>query len=59
MCLSVLAGPKITKKPTDIEALLHTDAIFTIEVAGSPTPEIEWLVVIFLMHLLLFPSTVN
>ena len=35
-------APKITKKPTDVEALLNTDAVFTIDVAGSPKPEIEW-----------------
>ncbi|CAF4280439.1 unnamed protein product, partial [Adineta steineri] len=36
-------GPKITKKPVDTEALLHTDAVFTIETSGSPKPEIEWI----------------
>ncbi|CAF1491714.1 unnamed protein product, partial [Adineta ricciae] len=41
--LTVKTGPKITKKPADIEVLLHTDAVFTIEVAGSPKPEIEWI----------------
>ncbi len=39
----ILAGPKITKKPTDVEALLNTDAVFTIDVSGSPKPEIEWI----------------
>ncbi len=37
-----LAAPKITKKPTDTEALLHTDAVFSIDVSGSPKPQIEW-----------------
>lgn len=40
-CLFV-AGPKINKKPTDVEALLNTDAVFSIDVTGSPKPEIEW-----------------
>ncbi|CAF4411465.1 unnamed protein product, partial [Rotaria socialis] len=40
---SVKTGPKITKKPTDIEALLHTDAVFLIDVSGSPKPEVEWI----------------
>ncbi|CAF4747141.1 unnamed protein product, partial [Rotaria sp. Silwood1] len=40
---SVKTGPKITKKPTDVEALLHTDATFLIDVSGSPKPEIEWI----------------
>jgi len=39
---SVKTAPKITKKPTDTEALLHTDAVFTIDVSGSPKPQIEW-----------------
>ena len=38
----ILAAPKITKKPADTEALLHTDAVFTIDVAGSPKPQIDW-----------------
>jgi len=38
----LLAAPKITKKPTDTEALLHTDAVFTVDVSGSPKPQIEW-----------------
>ena len=37
-----VAGPKITKKPTDAEALLRSDASFTVDVSGSPKPEIEW-----------------
>ncbi|CAF4564041.1 unnamed protein product, partial [Rotaria magnacalcarata] len=36
-------APKITKKPTDIDALLHTDAVFLIDVSGSPKPEVEWI----------------
>ncbi|CAM4905811.1 unnamed protein product [Rotaria socialis] len=40
---SVKTAPKITKKPTDTEALLHTDAVFTIDVSGSPKPQIEWI----------------
>ncbi|CAF1262379.1 unnamed protein product, partial [Rotaria sordida] len=40
---SVKTGPRITKKPTDVEALLHTDAVFLIDVSGSPKPEIEWI----------------
>ena len=39
---SVKTAPKITKKPVDTEALLHTDAVFPIEVSGSPKPQIEW-----------------
>ncbi|CAF0818885.1 unnamed protein product [Didymodactylos carnosus] len=39
---SVKTAPKITKKPTDTEALLHTDAVFTIDVTGSPKPQVEW-----------------
>ncbi|CAF0916357.1 unnamed protein product [Adineta ricciae] len=39
---SVKTAPKITKKPTDTEALLHTDAVFTVDVSGAPKPEIEW-----------------
>ncbi|CAF4494023.1 unnamed protein product, partial [Rotaria magnacalcarata] len=38
---SVKTAPKITKKPTDIDALLHTDAVFLIDVSGSPKPEVE------------------
>lgn len=38
----ILAGPKITKKPADVEALLGNDAVFSIDVSGSPKPEIEW-----------------
>ena len=38
----ILAAPKINKKPTDTEALLHTDAVFSVDVSGSPKPQIEW-----------------
>jgi len=38
----ILAAPKITKKPTDTEALIHTDAVFTVDVSGSPKPQVEW-----------------
>ncbi|CAF3575459.1 unnamed protein product [Adineta steineri] len=40
---SVKTAPKITKKPTDTEALLHTDAVFTADVSGSPKPQVEWI----------------
>ncbi|CAF2489671.1 unnamed protein product [Rotaria sp. Silwood2] len=40
---SVKTAPKITKKPTDTEALLHTDAVFTVDVSGSPKPKVEWI----------------
>lgn len=38
----ILAAPKINKKPTDTEALIHTDAVFSVDVSGSPKPQIEW-----------------
>ena len=28
----ILAAPKFTKKPTDTEALIHTDAVFTADI---------------------------
>ena len=40
--ISILAAPKITKKPIDTEVLLHTDAVFTVNIAGSPKPHVKW-----------------
>ncbi|CAF3618249.1 unnamed protein product [Rotaria sordida] len=40
---SVKTAPKITKKPTDTEALIHTDAVFTVDIAGSPKPKVDWI----------------
>lgn len=39
---TVSAAPKITKKPSDTEALLHTDAVFSVDVSGVPKPQVEW-----------------